>query len=817
MPRLAVIALLLISGLASGAGAQTLQSKANEIRARMDARDFGGAERLVRELRASDPDAFARNNYDYLLARLSERGGRNAEASALYTGVLNRGSSLAEYALWRLSSLARSAGDLSSERQYLSRLIASFPSSALNSRARDRMIDSLTESNDHRAAISLLRPTAQPSGARGRSRLAQLGEAYRKAGDEGAARAAFNQLVAGSRDDYALEAATGLDAIDRAAGARPSEFDALRRARIYLFNRHWPEARVHLSDIIERFPASPNRPEALYQMGYAFYREDKYDEAIGLFNRAHAEFPTKSEGEQGYYWVATALQKARRYEEAARRYMDFLTAYPESNLVEGAYRNVVDTLRYSGKDAEAIEWSRRIQTVYQGKPLEAVGLFNEAKIELARGRFDAALQLFTRLQAYPIHARLVSAPIRGEAAFMRAFTIEQMGRIAEAARLYLAMPENRDNYFGYRATGRLQAMAATQAGRRVIEALERGYKDQARAALRAGRYSEAKDAATQALRLSAGGADEREMIDVLRASYSQLRAYNISSRYRLIDAARPAITAAQAGAANRSHAALAAELLFLGLYDEGAPELRLSGWRGARATNGIEEDGGEVAGSTELIQVSNAASNSDVTYSLAVYSNRGDQSWHAIQFAEPLARGIPQDYRIELMPRDLAEMLYPAPYKDALIRYGDRMSVDPRLVLALARQESRFNPSVKSHAAARGLVQFIHETATRLAAEEELENFKLDDVYDPEIAVRLATRYVADLLKLFPDNPYAVAASYNTGEANVERWIFRSRSNDVDRMFAEIAIPETKDYVAKVMSNYRAYQQLYTPDLKRRW
>jgi soluble lytic murein transglycosylase len=676
------------------------------------------------------------------------------------------------------------------------------------------MIDSLTESNDHRAAISLLRPTAQTSGARGRGRLAQLGEAYRKAGDTGAARAAFNQLVAGSRDDYALAAATGLDAIDLAAGAKPSEFDALRRARIFLFNRHWPEARAHLSDIIERFPASPNRPEALYQIGYAFYREDKYDEAIEWFNRAHAEFPAKTEGEQGYYWVATALQKARRYEEAARRYMDFLTAYPESNLVEGAYRNVVDTLRYGGKDAEAIEWSRRIQTVYRGKPLEAVGLFNEAKIELARARFETALHLFTRLQAYPIHARLVSAPIRGEAAFMRAFTIEQMGRIAEAARLYLAIPENRDNYFGYRATGRLQAMAGTQAGRRVIDPLERGYKDQARAALRAGRYSEAKDAATQALRLAAAGAGEREMIDVLRASYGQLRAYNISSRYSLIDAARPAITSSQSGAPDRSHGALAAELLFLGLYDEGAPELRLSGWRGARATNGAGDE--DEADGAQLIQVSNGAANSDVAYSLAVYSNRGDQSWHAIRFAEPLARGIPQDYRIELMPRDLAEMLYPAPYKDALLRYGGRMNVDPRLVLALARQESRFNPSVKSHAAARGLVQFIHETATRLAAEEELENFKLDDVYDPEIAVRLATRYVADLLKLFPDNPYAVAASYNTGEANVERWIFRSRSNDVDRMFVEIAIPETKDYVAKVMSNYRAYQQLYAPDLKRR-
>jgi len=77
-------------------------------------------------------------------------------------------------------------------------------------------------------------------------------------------------------------------------------------------------------------------------------------------------------------------------------------------------------------------------------------------------------------------------------------------------------------------------------------------------------------------------------------------------------------------------------------------------------------------------------------------------------------------------------------------------------------------------------------------------------------------RYVADLLKLFPDNPQAVAASYNSGEQGVERWIFRARSNDVDRLVAEIALPETKDYVAKVLCNYRAYQQLYAPDLKPR-
>ena len=113
-------------------------------------------------------------------------------------------------------------------------------------------------------------------------------------------------------------------------------------------------------------------------------------------------------------------------------------------------------------------------------------------------------------------------------------------------------------------------------------------------------------------------------------------------------------------------------------------------------------------------------------------------------------------------------------------------------MLAIARQESRFNPSVKSAAAARGLVQFIQETALKLAEEEGLKNFELDDVYDPEVAIRLAVRYVVDLLKLFPDNPYAVLASYSGGEQNVERWIFRARSTDADRLMARSRSPRPR-------------------------
>ncbi|HVG21227.1 MAG TPA: tetratricopeptide repeat protein [Blastocatellia bacterium] len=805
------VILLMIATLPAQTNAQGLQTRANEIRAAMDARDFERAERLARDLRERDQDLFTRNNYDYLLARLAERRGARAEASSLYLGLLGRNSNLSQYALWHLAGIARAAGDLALERQYLTRLLTVFPSSALVGRARDRMIDSHFESGDYRASIALLRPVASTSGVRGRNAMARLGEAYSKAGDAQSARALFNQLIGASRDDYALAASAELDSLDRAAGAKPTEFEALRRARIYLTNRHWSEARAHFLDVVERFPDSPNRAEALYQTGFTFYRDDRQEDAIKWFERVRQEFPAKKEGEQGYYWVGTALQKARRYEEAARRYSDFIAAYPNSELVEGAYRNVVDSLRYAGKDAEAIDWSRRIQQRFANQPLAAVGLFNEARIELTRGNYDAALQLLTRVQAQPLTPRLVSAPIRGEAAFMRIYAIEQMGRLGEAARLYLAIPAERDNYFGNRATLRLKAMAATEDGRRVIEPLARGYREQARAALQAGRYGEAKDAATQALRLTEDANARRDLLALLRASYSQLTAYNVGSRFRLINAARALITSSQQASTDTSHSTLAAELLFLGVYDEGAAELRLGGLTGARASN---DSGDEVdENSPRASQAATPAAGGDAAYSLAVYSNRGDEGWYAIKFGESVARTIPQDYRLELLPRDLAELIYPAPYRDLLNRYGSKNQIDPRLVLSLARQESRFNPSVKSPAAARGLLQFINETALKLAEEEGIKNFELDDVYEPEVAIRLASRNVANLLKQFPDNSYAVAASYNTYDTNVERWMYRSRSNDIDRFTVEIALPETKDYVAKVMNNYWAYQQLYSRDL----
>jgi soluble lytic murein transglycosylase len=296
-------------------------------------------------------------------------------------------------------------------------------------------------------------------------------------------------------------------------------------------------------------------------------------------------------------------------------------------------------------------------------------------------------------------------------------------------------------------------------------------------------------AACLALRLSADERLERRMLEVLRRSYEQLPAYRAPFGYRVAPVGR------EFGQplAEQTNLALARELIFLGAFDEGAAELAAA----ERSRPGVG-------------RAAPGANN----YTTAVYFNRGERADRAIAFGEPLWKALPRDYHLEVLPRDFAELVYPAPYRQELRQATGERGVDPRFLLALARQESRFQPEVKSLAAARGLMQFIPETARKMAAELQVTDFTPDDLYDPATAVLFGAQYVKNLFRDFPDNPYAVAAAYNSGEDNVKRWRNRAKSEDVDRLVIDIGIRETKDYVHKVMANYWAYQAIYGRDLR---
>ncbi len=163
-----------------------------------------------------------------------------------------------------------------------------------------------------------------------------------------------------------------------------------------------------------------------------------------------------------------------------------------------------------------------------------------------------------------------------------------------------------------------------------------------------------------------------------------------------------------------------------------------------------------------------------------------------------------------------AQSLYPAPYRETIARLARARNIDPRLVLAIMRQESNFRARAKSNAAARGLLQLTIDSAQKYAVRAGYPNLQEDDLYNPTIAIAVGCEYIADLARQFPDQPEAVVASYNGGEDNAARWLKRARQNDPGVFASEVGFAETKDYVFKVMSNYRAYKRLYTITLSPR-
>jgi soluble lytic murein transglycosylase len=127
------------------------------------------------------------------------------------------------------------------------------------------------------------------------------------------------------------------------------------------------------------------------------------------------------------------------------------------------------------------------------------------------------------------------------------------------------------------------------------------------------------------------------------------------------------------------------------------------------------------------------------------------------------------------------------------------------------RQESGFDPDAVSPARAVGLMQLLPETARPVAEELGLAQ---DDarLTSPPYAISVGARVLRKLLDRFHGSiPLAVAA-YNGGAESVERWLSRAPGMQLDSFVERIPFKETRDYVARVMSNLARYGYMADKD-----
>ena len=126
-----------------------------------------------------------------------------------------------------------------------------------------------------------------------------------------------------------------------------------------------------------------------------------------------------------------------------------------------------------------------------------------------------------------------------------------------------------------------------------------------------------------------------------------------------------------------------------------------------------------------------------------------------------------------------------------IFRAGKEYGVDPRLIHAVAYQESRYKTEAESHAGAQGLMQMRPTTAALFAVEGKTGR---------EQNVYAGTKLLRWLLKRFDGNVELALAGYNAGEGSVDKY-------DGIPPF-----PETQNYVRKIVANYgKTYHPILDP------
>ncbi|MEB3230274.1 MAG: transglycosylase SLT domain-containing protein [Leptolyngbyaceae bacterium] len=153
-----------------------------------------------------------------------------------------------------------------------------------------------------------------------------------------------------------------------------------------------------------------------------------------------------------------------------------------------------------------------------------------------------------------------------------------------------------------------------------------------------------------------------------------------------------------------------------------------------------------------------------------------------------------------------AYRVYPLPYRDTIRAWSHQRQLNPVLVTALMRQESRFQSAIQSTVGATGLMQVMPATAEWIAGQTDIGPY---DLTNPQDSIKLGTWYLDYTHGEYGNNSMFAIASYNAGPGNVAKWIDRFGTQDLDVFVTQIPFNETKGYVTSVFGNYWNYLRLY--------
>jgi soluble lytic murein transglycosylase len=712
---------------------------------------------LLDRIATTHATEYAQWSLAYLHARALIENNEPADAAAKLAPYLAAGNPFHDLALYHQAEIDDAQGDHAGASRNRQTLIFAAPSSLY----RDQAIDDESEHLSRGGPKPLidfatkLFPTASTS--RRRDLTARIVEATLRAGDaNGALARGMPLLQAGTMDDASDRASRALD--QAALVSRMNGPQLLLMGESMQNHRHFDRAVALLSAALRAMPQ--RREELTFAIGRSYFGNEQFAQAQQTYLRGAASTAV-AKWKATFLWHASRAAQLQGDDRTAEALMTQVLALP--GRFDSTGPAVTQRIRTRLKQRRFAEAAADLAFVRKNWPRDHTLV--EASLAYALGMLGAGNNGAAVVTLNSIPRNLLDKFEPYEIDFWRARALESSNPPAAFAAYLNVLRATQPTHFAYFARQRLDAPSMQP---KLQQALASRDAEVTRL-VAAGNWVVAKQVATDRILLSSN--NHVEELKRLASIYQHLPEY--ANILNLQPEALP-----QFPLANPDRAT---QLMAMGLYDEAADN---------------------IPHRYPLRPLKSA-----LTQSLAL--NHGNASKESIFAIEILMSSVPRDYVPELLPLTVRQLLYPRYFYDYISEDAKSFGADPMLVLAIMREESRFNPRAKSEAAARGLLQFIITTARQIGRDVGLLDVDPEDLYDPRVIIRLGAKYISTLSKQFANDHYNVAASYNAGPKQTALWSRLAPAAGDDYFLSAINFDETKQYVRKVMNSYKRYVEIY--------
>lgn len=156
------------------------------------------------------------------------------------------------------------------------------------------------------------------------------------------------------------------------------------------------------------------------------------------------------------------------------------------------------------------------------------------------------------------------------------------------------------------------------------------------------------------------------------------------------------------------------------------------------------------------------------------------------------------------------KVIYPTKYNKYVQLAAKENNIDPYLIFAIIKQESKFNKYAVSNKEAKGLMQLLDSTAKEIAADINYINEGNIDLFDSSTNICIGVKYFKSLVDRYDGNIHLAICAYNAGLGNVDKWML-SKDIYLDGHVNVSCIPfeETRTYLTNILKYYNRYVELY--------